>query len=53
MFLIAFQWWLDELSYILSELFNVSKGILFSRFQKVSSVVLVFKNVGERFTVKN
>ena len=43
-----------ELSYILSELFN--KCLKESRFPdcwKVSSVVPVFKNIGERSTTKN
>ena len=43
-----------ELSFILAELFN--KCLKESRFPdcwKVSSVVLVFKNVGERSTAKN
>ena len=44
----------QELSYILAELFN--KGLKESCFPdcwKVSSVVPVFKNVGERSTAKN
>ena len=43
-----------ELSYILAELFNKClKESCFSDCWKVSSVVLVFKNVGERSTAKN
>ena len=43
-----------ELSYILAELFNKCvKESCFQDCQKVSSVVPVFKNVGERSTVKN
>ena len=43
-----------ELSYILAELFNKClKESCFPDCWKVSSVVPVFKNVGERFTVKN
>ena len=43
-----------ELSYILAELFNMClKESCFPDFWKVSSVVPVFKNVGERFTAKN
>ena len=43
-----------ELSYILAELFNMClKESCFPDCWKVSSVVPVFKNVGERSTVKN
>ena len=43
-----------ELSYILAELFNIClKESCFPDCWKVSSVVPVFKNVGERSTVKN
>ena len=43
-----------ELSYILAELFNMClKEPCFPDFWKVSSVVPVFKNVGERSTAKN
>ena len=43
-----------ELSYILAELFNKClKESCFPDYWKVSSVVPVFKNVGERFTAKN
>ena len=43
-----------ELSYILAELFNKClKESCFSDCWKVSSVVPVFKNVGERSTAKN
>ena len=43
-----------ELSYILAELFNKClKESCFPDWWKVSSVVPVFKNVGERFTAKN
>ena len=43
-----------ELSYILAELFNKClKESCFPDWGKVSSVVPVFKNVGERYTVKN
>ena len=43
-----------ELSYILAELFNKClKESCFPNCWKVSSVVPVFKNVGERSTVKN
>ena len=43
-----------ELSYILAELFNkYLKESCFPYCQKVSSVVPVFKNVGERFTAEN
>ena len=43
-----------ELSYILAELFNKRlKESCFLDCWKVSSVVLVFKNVGERATAKN
>ena len=43
-----------ELSYILAELFNMClKESCFPDCWKVSSVVLVFKNVGERSTAKN
>ena len=41
-----------ELSYILAELFNKCLKES-SDCWKVSSVVPVFKNVGERFTAKN
>ena len=43
-----------ELSYILAELFNKClKESLFPDCQRVSLVVPVFKNVGERSTAKN
>ena len=43
-----------ELSYILAELFNKClKESCFPDCWKVSSVVLIFKNVGERSTAKN
>ena len=43
-----------ELSYILAELFSKClKESCFPDSWKVSSVVLVFKNVGERSTAKN
>ena len=43
-----------ELSYILVELFNMRlKDYCFSDCWKVSSVIPVFKNVGERSTAKN
>ena len=43
-----------ELSYILAELFNMClKDSCFPDSWKVSSVVPVFKNVGERSTAKN
>ena len=43
-----------ELSYILAELFNMClKESCFPDCWKVSSVVLVFKNVRERSTAKN
>ena len=43
-----------KLSYILAELFNdCLKESCFPEFWKVSSVVPVFKNVGERSTAKN
>ena len=43
-----------ELSYILAELFSkCPKGSSFPDCKKVSSVVPVFKNVGERSTAKN
>ena len=43
-----------ELSYILAELFdNCLKESCFPDCWKVSSVVLVFKNVGERSAAKN
>ena len=43
-----------ELSYILAELFNMClKESCFPDCWKVSSVVLVFKNVGEKSTAKN
>ena len=43
-----------ELSYILVKLFNnCLKESFFPDFWKVSSVVPVFKNVGERSTAKN
>ena len=45
---------MPELSYILDELFSKClKLSCFLECWKVSSVVLVFKNVGERFTAKN
>ena len=43
-----------ELSYILAELFSKClKESSFPDCWKVSSVVLVFKNIGERSTTKN
>ena len=43
-----------ELSYILAKLFNMClKESCFPDCRKVSSVVPVFKNVGERSTAKN
>ena len=59
--LIVFQWWFyrtvscePELSYILVEFFNMClKECCFPDCWKVSSVVPVFKNVGERSTAKN
>ena len=43
-----------ELSYILAELFNMClKESCFPDCWKVSSVVPVFKNVGEKSTAKN
>ena len=46
--------WEPELSYILAELFNKClKESCFPDCWKVSSVVPVFKNVGERSTAKN
>ena len=43
-----------ELSYILAELFNKClKESCFPDSWKVSSVVPIFKNAGERFTAKN
>ena len=43
-----------ELSHILAELFNKClKGSCFQDYWKVSSVVPVFKNVGERSTSKS
>ena len=43
-----------EISYILDELFNIClKVSCFPDCSKVSSVVPVFKKVGERSTVKN
>ena len=43
-----------ELSYILTELFNMClKESYFPGWWKVSSVVPVFKNVGEKSTAKN
>ena len=39
-----------ELSYILAELFNMS---CFPDCWKVSSVIPVFENVGDRFTAEN
>ena len=43
-----------ELSYMLAEFFNIClKGSCFPDCWKVSSVVPVFKNVGERYTAKN
>ena len=43
-----------ELSYILAEFFNMClKESCFPDFWKVSFVVPVFKNVGERYTAKN
>ena len=44
----------SELSYILAEILNKClKESCFSDCWKVSSVVSVFKNVGERSTAKN
>ena len=44
----------SELSYILAEFFNQClKESCFSDYWQVSSVVSVFKTVGERFTAKN
>ena len=44
----------SEHSYILAELFNeYLKGPCFPDCWKVSSVVFLFKNVGERSTAKN
>ena len=44
----------SELSFILAELFNKClKEACFPDCWKVSSVVPVFKNVGERFSAKN
>ena len=57
--LIVFQWWFlkncePELFYILTELFNkFLRESCFPDCWKVSSVVPVFKNVGERSTAKN
>ena len=46
--------WEPELSYILAELFNKClKESCLPDCWKVSSVVPIFKNVGERFTTKN
>ena len=43
-----------QISYILAELYNKClKDSCFPCFSKVSSVVRIFKNVGERFTAKN
>ena len=43
-----------QFSYILAEIFNMyQKESCFSDCWKVSSVVLLFKNVGERSTAKN
>ena len=43
-----------DLSYILAELFNIGlKESYFPDCWKVTSVVPVFKNVGERSTAKN
>ena len=43
-----------NLSYILAELFNVClKGSCFPDCWKVSLVVPVFKNIGERYRAKN
>ena len=43
-----------ELLYIIAELFKVClKEACFPNYWKVSSVVPVFKNVGERSTAKN
>ena len=43
-----------ELSYILAELFNMClKESCFPECWKISSVIPVFENVGERFTAKN
>ena len=43
----------SELSYILAELFNKCLKFCFPDYWKVSSVVLISKNVGERSTAKN
>ena len=44
----------SELSYILAELFNKClKEFCFPDYWKVSSVVLISKNVGERSTAEN
>ena len=57
--LIVFQWFVLkncelERSYILAELFNKClKGSCFPDCWKASSVVPVFKNVGERSTAQN
>ena len=43
-----------DISYILAELLNMClKESCFPDFWKVSSLVLVFNNVGERSTAKN
>ena len=45
--------WEPELSYILDEIFNMClKKSCFLDFWKVSSLVPVFKNAGERSTAK-
>ena len=44
----------SELSYVLAELFNIYlKESCFPNCWKVSFMVPVFKNVGERFTAQN
>ena len=43
-----------DLSYILADLFNIClKEFCFPNSWKVSSVVPIFKNVGERYVAKN
>ena len=56
--LIVFKWWFErtepKLSYVLAELFNMClKESCFPDCWKVSLVVPVFKNVGEKSTAKN
>ena len=56
--LIVFKWWFErtepKLSYILAEFFNMClKESCFPDCWKVSLVVPVFKNVGEKSTAKN